>query len=484
MLTDLSFLNIGQQFPPLSEYDRLEMYQHNKKLFESEHAEVYAESFKRIERVISNFQEVVSYPVVVNYQKLITLKLADLLLGEPPKIVAGETNSKEQQTVDKIIENTDLFNTSYENAIDVSRYGDGLFYVYQDGDNGMIDVTQPAYWYPIVDPKNIKRILYHVIAWTYMIGEAKYLYVQIHSKGSYIEKTYLLEPSTEVGAWFIKAQTQIDNLVTTGLDDFAIVQVPNVVTSDRVHGIDDYNDVDSIISELLVRVGQIARILDKHASPSVTGPMSALERDPVTGEWRLKMGNFFPRDGKDDAETKYITWDGQLEANFKIIDKLVNFLHAISEMGGQLLGDTTEQGGALSGTALRFKMISPLAKAKRVSMRFKPALIKAIRLCSQLGGEGISDLSNVPISVTFLDGLPNDPKEEADIMQIRTGTKATMSIKRALKVYDGMSDEDADNELAEIEADETKANPMLGQTTPFNGNNEPPNNEPPDEGDE
>src|SRR5690606_69911 len=120
------------------------------------------------------------------------------------------------------------------------------------------------------------------------------------------------------------------------------------------------------------------KILDKHAEPSVSGPTGALEYDPITGEWHLKMANYFPRDGKEDAEVKYITWDGQLESNFKLIEKLINFLHAISEMGGQLLGDTTEVGGALSGTALRMKMISPLAKVKRIAMRFKPALKKAI----------------------------------------------------------------------------------------------------------
>ncbi|MGF9714983.1 phage portal protein [Paenibacillus naphthalenovorans] len=470
MLNDLSFLEIGQQFPPMSEYNRLEMYKKNRSLFECEHADVYFEAFKRIERVIGNFQDVVSYPVIINYQKLISLKIADLLLGEAPRIVAGESGSEEQKSVDTIIKKTDLFNTAYESALDVSRYGDGLFYVYNDGSGGQIDVTQPSIWFPVVDLDNIKRIKFHVLAWVTEYNDSYTLSVEIHEKGRYEKRKYILEKTS--GKYYIKSLVE-SMFVNTGLNDFAIIQIPNIITSDRIHGMDDYTDIDSIISELLVRIGQISIILDKHANPSVSGPASVLEKDPITGEYQLKMGNFFARENKDSPEISYITWDGQLEANFKMIEQLINFLHAISEMGGKFLGDDSKDGAALSGTALRFKMISPLAKAKRITNRYKTALEKAITLCSRLGGKGIKDLSDTPISITFMDGLPNDPREEAEIMQIRTGTKPTMSVKRALKMYDHMSEEDAEFELAEIEAEDAKSNPYLSMNTPFNGNNNP-----------
>lgn len=473
MLTDLSFLNEGEQFPPKSERDRLEMYDKNRKLFECEHSEVYAESFRRIERVIGNFQEIVSYPVIINYQKLISLKIADLLLGEAPRIVAGESGSKEQKSVDQIMEQTDLLNTGYEGSLDVSRCGDGVLMVTKEGNHGQIDVTHPSIWFPVVYPENIKRTKFHVLAWVVESGSENnrtyILNVQVHEKGRYENRKYNLEKT--IGGYIIKSLID-SSFVSTGLNDFAIVQIPNIMTSDRIHGIDDYRDIDSIISELLVRIGQISRILDKHAQPTVVGPATALEHDPSSGEYYLKMGNFLQRDSKDAPEINYLTWDGQLESNFKMIEQLVNFLHAISEMGGKFLGDDNIDGGALSGTALRFKMISPLAKAKRISNRFKTALKKAIVLCSQLGGEGIVDLTNTPISITFMDGLPNDPREEAEIMQIRTGTKPTMSVKRALKVYDNMSEEDAEFELAEIQDEESAANPMVSMSTPFNGNND------------
>lgn len=471
MLTDLNFLNRGQPWPPECEKDRMRMYWHNKNLFENDHAVVYKRQFQRIERIIGNFQEVVSYPVVANFQKLLSLKVADLLLGEPPNITAGESDSDEQKSVDQIIENADLINTAYEIAIDVSRYGDGLFYVYESDGSGLIDASQPPIWFPVVEPDNIKKTQYQVLAWTFQqnaSSQTKHLKIRIYEKtGRYFERVHEIQHD-KIGRVIVEEKTY-----ETKLDDFPVIQVPNVMTSDRVHGMDDYTDIDSVISELLVRVGQISRVLDKHAAPSIEGPATALEKDPVTGEWHLKMGGYFPRNDKEDAETKYIVWDANMDANFKMIEKLVNFLHVISEMGPALLsGEDMKTGQATSGTALRMRMISPLAKVSRIAMRFGPALKKAIRLCSKLGGNGIVDLSGVPISITWHDGLPNDPKEDAEIMDIRTGSKPTMSQKRAIKSYDGLNDEDAENELQQIQEEEAKANPIAGGNFPF-GNKDP-----------
>lgn len=489
MLTDLSFLNINQPWPPQDESDRLQQYQTNKQLFEGNHATVYADQFHRIERVIGNFQDVLSYAVLSNYQKIISLKTADLLLGEAPQIKCCKDGTPEQNTVDEIIENSDLVNTAYQTAIDISRYGDGLFFIYKDADTGMgkIDITQPSIWFPVVSPDNLKKFQYHVLAWrfdmdrpqatgfwqqffdSFKSDKQSFLKVQIHSKGSYEERLYLLEPGTTTTIKeFISSKT-----VNTGLDDFAIVQVSNIITSDRTTGLDDYKDIDSLVSELEVRVSQVARILDKHAAPSVEGPSTAIERDPRTGQYQLKMGNYFPRDSNDDPEVKYITWDAQLEANFKIIDKIINILYTISEMGNTIFGDMDGQksSGAMSGIALRRLMISPLAKVNRIRMRMDSALKKALKLCSQLGGENIVDISKEKISIIWQDGLPKDELEQAQITQIRTGNKPTMSQFRAIQQQDNLSDTDTQTELDRIDDDETKSNPVSGGNAPFSGDN-------------
>lgn len=467
MLTSLQFLEVGQQFPPACESERMKMYSDNRALFEGGHAEIYREVLKRIERVIGNFQDIISYPVVVNYQKLISLKIADLLLGEPPIISAAE-----QGTIDAIIANSDLINTAYQIAIDVSRYGDGLLYVRKEGDHGIIDMTQPPIWYPIVAEDNVHNIRYHVLAW--ILGEDK-LKVQIHSKGSYEEREYKVDKSL-FGCAIGKMTSS--TIIQTGLDDFAVIQVSNVITSDRTTGIDDYTDVDSIISDIMVRVGQVDRILDKHASPSMSGPQSALERDEYTGEWRLKAGNFFPRETMEDPDVTYIVWDGQLAANFTQIERLINLLYTISEMGSALFGDMTSTTGQVpSGSALKRLMVAPLAKVARVRSRFNPAMKKAIRLCSQLGGPGIIRLKDADISINWQDGLPSDFLEDSQILSARTANKATISQYRALVMFDGLTPEQAEEELSRIQDDENMMNPIAPAPFANQPVSEPPNTE-------
>lgn len=55
MLTSLEFLTPGSRWPPEGEMERLRRYRDNRLLFEDEHAAVYREQLRRIERVIGNF---------------------------------------------------------------------------------------------------------------------------------------------------------------------------------------------------------------------------------------------------------------------------------------------------------------------------------------------------------------------------------------------------------------------------------------------
>jgi len=456
MLNNLNWINPGERFPPDSERERLKMYADNKALFESEHAEIYKKDLERIERVINDFQERISYPVVLNFQKLMALKIADFLFGERPVFSAGDDGSREQETIDIIIKNNikgdNLVQLAYQAAIDVVRFGDGLFEIYNDGEKGVISTTQPQIWFPVVDEDDIKTVTHHVLAWVTQNGRLK---IKIHNKGNYEIREY----QTDRG--MITKEMGERQIIQTGLDDFAIVQISNTKSSDRITGLDDFTPIDSIISNLIVRIGQVDRILDKHASPTVSGPQSALERDPIDGMWRMKMGDFFIRDTLNDPPVEYIVWEGQLAANFQQIDKLVNMLYSLSEMGAALFGDMSNITGSVpSGTALKRLMISPLSKVNRIRMQFDPALKKAIRLCSMIGGENIINLKDAEISINWYDGLPQDPTEDAAIISSRTGGKSTMSQYRAMMIYDGMSEEKANEELQRIQDEESEAEPM------------------------
>lgn len=435
--------------------ERLRRYKDNRALFEDEHAKVYKAQFDRIDRVIGNFGRVVSYVTVLNYQRLMTTKIADLIFGEPPSVTVS--NDHLQAEIDKLIIRTDLWLHAYMVAIDVSRYGDGLLQLSKLGDAQVIDVTPPALWYPVVDPANMHRIRYHVFGSIYLLDPAKTTYglsVHIHdpqAPGRCEAHQYRL--SGQPGSYKIAADITAASarLLETQLDACPVYRVTNLLTSDRIYGMDDYQSVDSIISELIVRISQVSKVLDQFASPSMTGPQSALEYDDLTQQWRLRVGNYYPRNSADEPAPEYLVWDASMDANFAQIEVLINQLYAVSEMGSAIFGGLDNKTGDVpSGSALRRLMMSPLAKARRVANNFAGPLKHLIADCVRLRGY---DLQPEDITITWHDGLPEDPKEAAEIMDIRTAGKATISQYTAIQRLDNTTAADTDAELAMIHSD-------------------------------
>jgi hypothetical protein len=450
MLTDLKFLEVGQLFPPTCEKERLENYVNYKKIFEGKHSDVYKHQFNRIKRVNFDFTEVVSYDIILNYNQLITKKIADLLCGESPKITIQDKNK--QKVLDEILKRNDIFNLMYIVAMDTSRYGVGLFYIYKEGNKGVIDVTQPAIWFPILSERNVRKIQYHVLCIPRILNEKETeLYVEIHEKGRYTIKYFLIKNGKIIREFYDE-----EKVVETGLDDFAVIPVVNLTTSDNIFGISDYEAIDTLVSELEVRFSQISKILDKHAEPSMQGPSSALTYDKRTGNYSLKTGNYFIVEGAD-GKVSYLTWDAQLNANFEYIKELQNALYTLSEMGGTLLGDKENVNGNISGIAYKLKMETALQKVSRIRNSMDTAIRKAISACAKLDGY---DIDENELIIEWKDGLVDDEKEQAEIMQIKNGNKPVISHVTSIMMANDMTREEAEEEYARIIQEEMEANPL------------------------
>ena len=450
MLTNLDFISPGKPWPPPTEAERIERYTQNRLLFEGKHEQVYKDWI----RLLREDQQA-ALEMVLNWHKRLTLLFADLLLGEPPRISAGDQDSTEQEAVERIIEDNELFNVAYEVALDVSRYGTGIFKIRYDG-RAIIEGQQPAIWFPVVKPDNIKEIQAHVLAWTYeedtqergKTVTKKYLQTEIHEKGKITTAKYPIENSI-IGPALEYKETE------TGVDEFLVVPVNNVLTTDRVTGLDDYSDLDSIIQELETRIAQISRILDKHADPNMYGPDTALEHDPTTGQWGYRGGGKYFPVGQGEQPPGYVTWDGQLEAAFKQIDLLMEQLYILSETSAAAFGQL-KAGLAESGTALKRLMMAPLAKVNRIRMRFDPALKEVLWLASLLeraqGMSGAVVLENIHID--WKDGLPDDDNELTQNETQRYTTGLT-SLESSLRRMYGLEGDALQEEIERIKTEQT-----------------------------
>lgn len=460
----MRWLDIGKPFPPTAETPRIRRYCQNEQLFYGDHfadsqftdveypfectpISVYQQCADRIEQVIGNFQDIISFPVLLNYQRLMSIKTADLICGEPPAITSSSTENNKLILAARA--RTDFDSKLYATAIDLSRFGDAIWRTFKD-DDGEYNFTcwDPKQWYPIIRQDGTNRIKAHCIAWRENVSPSVdypewQLHVQEHGNmpedyGHYTHYTFRMDDD---GTYLVELLDTQE--VNTGLDKCAVAHLRPFATSTSVFGFDDYVQIDSILAEIMERIGQISVILDKHADPSMAGPQSMLNFNVETGEYYLKTGKYFAY-APGEEPPGYLVWNGQLDAAFKQLDLLINQLYILSEMGDALLGGGGDGGQAISGSAMRFKMVSPLAKVRRLANSLR---IPVKKLFDTLTSGGVP---YDQISIEWFDGLPDDPRENAEIAKIVTGATKMMPLKIAIREYFNRTDEEAEEWYAAI----------------------------------
>ncbi len=444
MLTNLNWLTDGASYPPPSEKERIEQYKLNEQLFLTRHAEAWKSDFEEIARRLRKKNHDVN--TVINYQQLLSKKTADFVCGEPP------TLETEQNTdaLSKLLERQRWGVRLYEAIIDVSRYGNAVLKFVGDG----LTAVSPLYWYPVVDPADLKTITHHVIAYPITPdgnGKMTELYVEIHTAGTIETRLYGFdEDKREIGKLLKSVRAG------TGLTDFAVQALTNITHSGSVFGVDDYVIINSIVAAIMWRLRCIDTVLDKHSEPSLSGPKDALTYDERTGRYFLDLGNYFARNTRDDPDVQYITWDGSLESAFTEIDKLLQQLYTLSEMG-QALMEGGGGGTADSGTALKLRMVAPRTKAARIA-GMNTATIKQI-IVMLAGLNGIA-LDYDGLTLHWNDGLPVDEVEQVNTLTTATGGKAIMSQYAAMKRL-GLSDDEVEAELEQMAEEQAASTPPV-----------------------
>lgn len=494
MLYNLKWLEPGQPFPPEQERDRIKRYLENEVLFDGEHfgpelrdrnkvynqegsVAVYQKCAERISQVVGNFEDIISFPVLVNYQRLMSMKMADLVCGEYPTITGA--NETENEAIKAARDNSDFDARLYSTVIDMSRYGDAIWreYLDDDTDNKTFTLWDPKEWFPIVRSDGTNRISHHVLCWRVNVKEGTNLppeyelHVQIHgcSKkdwGTYEKRVYKMSPAGDRILQQVTSES-----VSTGFEHCAVHHLKAFSTSSIIYGYDDYMTLDSILAEIMVRIGQISIILDKHADPNLTGPVTMLTQNPETGELYLKRGKFFAT-SQGDNEPHYLTWDGQLTAAFKQLETLINQMYILSEMGAAILGGEDGSSAAISGTAMRFKMVNPLAKARRISNSLTNPVRRLLSSLSE-------DVKFAGISVYWSDGLPDDPRENIENAKLATGKEQMMPLKVGIREFFHRSDKEADDWIKALDEDKLKSMQM---TQPNEDEDEDPNHPGPQDG--
>ena len=467
MLYGLEWLNNNQQFPPECENDRLVAYKWYAGLFDINPFEAFGNYANRL---IANFDEYFRLPLLLGYQRLATIKLADMVIGAPPSITVND-NDELTDLIADIRDQTDFDGKLYQALIDYSRFGATVFRIFDDDEaveaKANFAVWTPAEWFPVLRKDGTKRIKEQVLAWRSNYGTVAdpdwYLEVQRHpTKGGY----YIAERYRMNGTGDSVLKKLTSKRVKTDDMPCLVQHVANLPSTTNVYGTSDYKIINELVFKATERIRQILHILDKHADPSMTGPTTMLQRNELTGELEFKTSQFYAvSPGEEHPE--YMTWDGQLSAAFQGLEVLLNQIYIMSEMGEALIGNTKGSGQAVSGTAMRYKMVSPLEKARRVANAFTLPVKKLMAALIQI--ETGEKLRYQDINVIWEDSLPKDPRETAELTRLQTGAPQIIPLKHALMENYDMDTVDAEHYIAEIHADQTKWSTIKGADTSGTG---------------
>lgn len=493
----MGLFDVGNMYPHDDHIERILRYKENKKLFKGQHYEV----FKSIEDRLDKDKKELIY-VSVNMAGIIAKKSADFLFGEDPTYSAGKTDdAPEQSAIERIVDENDLNSLNYKSALGNAYRGDSFYKVRwgQEYDGlvpkdfdpfrAIIEPQNAEYVFPeTFDGDNTRIKAYH-IAYPKLMGTTKngdiwHLIVESHYPQKIVNARFEMKPETvnkrnEILQWKITGVVEEPTEVKTGVPFPLVVHVPNFGTDDSWEGIDDLSEHKAIFDEINARLSQIADILDKHSDPPIAVPAGTIGEDHLgRPTYNVGLDKVFEVMGKDDVIPEYITWNGQLQSAFMELDKLVEFLLMTAEIPEVALGASNSGTSGSSGLAIKFRMNSLLSKINRKRQAYNKGIKKVFFLAQLLEhtrAKKKPDYEIVKPIIHFQDGLPKDDLEQANIMNIRTGGKATVSQKTALMKMDGLTEEQAEAELKRIrdeDKEEEFANPSVFNNSDKYGGNE------------
>lgn len=417
MLTDLSFVASGRPWPPEDPDERARHDEHamNRRLYNGDHEAIFPKLSTYLKDKIDDDKKVA---IIIGLAKTATRTYLDYLIGEAPEIKAPI-----------------LYDIpDYPVLTDTSRDGIGLFEITQDG----IVAQNPERCYIVVMPGNINQVLAYVFFEKFEQGadSKKQTYVKftIHAKG-YIQHLIfeLKDGKLTSGPLPLTNFEQFKELRVDaegkqypfGVNpdgspkqtEILVVRMDNISTTERYYGQSDYTpEVHSKLEAMDLAFCRRAEVLAKFTRPKPMAGLSAFTFDHSKQKYTWKTEEAIVVEA-GEPPAQYLTWQAQL-ADVKV---------EIDDLYKQLLDDLSlvedkDLNTAQSGTAIRFKLTKTLAKVRWLASSYKKAVAKALSLKSKLdvalGVAGAIAYEPTEVQIILRDGIPDDPLETAQILQL------------------------------------------------------------------
>jgi hypothetical protein len=411
ILTDLSFIQPGQPWPPsdADEKARLDEHKSNRQLYNDLHVDVFPKYAAYLRDKNDDDKKT---PILLGWPEKATSNYVNLCLGEEPDVEVDGMDVVDERPDEEVL-------------IDASRYGIGLYEVTGDG----IVAQNPENCYMVVRPGYIRQIDYYVFFHEFLVGDHKHVKFTVHGKGFIQHLIYAIKddkldqqvPLEDKGAgvWSYPTFPAFSGLVldvegkqSTGVDDILIVRLDNKLSSERSYGRSDYTPSAKSLIEVLCRAfSDRFELLRKFSRPVFAGPESAFNHfNFAKDRWELRLDEPLMLE-PGSAEPKFISPNvaGLAYVEREIEDYMTQLLQMLD------LVKQEELGKAESGTALAFRLLPTRSRVRKFSTSLKKAIPKVLSLQSKLSVAlqvpGAVAFEPSAVAVKMQDGIPSDPKE-------------------------------------------------------------------------
>jgi hypothetical protein len=444
-------------FPTMPQRARIGDYEYFGRLFFGEHFAAF--NIRVNDPNFSKEYAKLRY-VKVNFPGFISKVCADMLFGEPPKF-KSENN---QEWLDAFVEDNHLHIQNYESSLSNSYNGDALYKLRiglrNPGDKFstvIVEDITPSIYFPRINQWNVRATPEaEELAWTFTVGDKKYLRKEIHFAGRIENEVWIMDGEKIVGKTDLSVLNDptVVPLQYTGVSRSLLFHIPNWKAGNRYFGVSDYNDLDSLFFALNNRITKVDNILDKHSDPILALPEGILDEKGQVK--KSALGVIEIKEGENN-KPEYIVWDASLENAYKQIEKTAEFIMMIGEISPDVVGMGSGQSD--SGRALKMKIMRTLAKIARKKMYYDMILKDMLYTAQELakawnvgvGKENIK-LSGKPErpSIKWMDGLPIDESEQVDT-EVRRIDGGLSTTKDSLMRIDGLDEKEAEEKAKEIQ---------------------------------
>lgn len=437
----------GAAWPPDAE--RMEKYARYEHLYEGRHRDAFIEDYAARLKSGATLDDLKDR--VLDYPRSIVDIPADLLVGQPPVISYEDKSLNDAWR--EIADRSGWDAALLELVQDTGMRGDGVLLARKTKDGAVLE-PRPAYvYFPEVRRGNVRSVKAEALAWEDELDDGKMIVRvdRFDAAGIRREAYWLNETRTGLGerlaghelARALGGDKEVEAL---SVGRSTLVHLPNTRSSNSYFGRSDLGGgLPSLFREADMRITQIMRILDKHASPKMSGPSSLIDDNGI-----VNLSQDYFGIGTGETAPTYLTWNAQLEIALKALDVVIDQILAHAKISPLLMGFVN---GASYDSARAFKMqlAATLAKVARKGLYVDIAVRSAVRLAVALQ-LGLTFAEVPQPNVRWRDGLPKDLAEMATTNGQRIGS-GTLSLRSAIMAEMDCDEQTADSELLQVQAD-------------------------------